>query len=78
MTRSLRARALRKHAEEQNGIDGEDGGDRDRQPRQVPLDDVGSALRRRREAHPSKTGVATRVHEDEPDQGHRDEHVPDR
>ena len=37
----------------------------ERQPRQVPLDDVRPALRLRREAHAAHAGVAARVHEDQ-------------
>ena len=42
--------------------------DQDRQPRQVPLDDVRSALRRGREAHPAEAGVAPGMHQDQPDE----------
>ena len=45
--------------------------------RQVPLDDVRAALRLRREAHAAHAGVATRVHEDQPDERRREQHVDD-
>ena len=48
-----------------------------RQARQVALDDVRSALRLRREAHPAHSRVAAGVHQDETHEGHRDEDVPD-
>ena len=59
---------------EDDRVGEEDRADDDRQPRQIPLDDVGSTLRGRHVAHPGHAGVATRVHEDQRDQGNgRDE-----
>ena len=64
--------------EERDGIREEDHRDDDRQTRQVPLDYVRAALRRRREAHPAEPGVATGMHEDQTHERHRNEHVEDR
>ena len=51
--------------------------DGDGQPRQVALDDVRAALRGGREAHAAEAGVAAGVHQDQPDQPDREQHVED-
>jgi len=61
-----------------DGVGDEDERDHDRQPREVALDDVRAALGRRREAHATESSIATGVHQDQPEQGERNEHVPDR
>ena len=69
---------LLEQLEEPDRIGDEDEPDEDRQPRQVPLDDVRAALRSGREAHPAEARVPPGVHEDQPEQGEGDEDVPDR
>jgi hypothetical protein len=70
--------ALLEKLEEPDRVGDEDEPDDDCQPRQVPLDDVRAALRGGREAHSAEAGVPPGVHEDQPEQGERDEDVPDR
>src|SRR5205807_9347923 len=52
--------------EEPDRVGDEDQSDEARQPRQIALDDVRSALRGRREAHAAEAGVTAGAHEDQP------------
>jgi hypothetical protein len=62
---------------ERDAVRDEEKGDDNGEPRQVPLDDVRTALRSGSEAHPSEARIPPRVHEDQPAQGHRDEYLED-
>ena len=49
----------------------------DRQAGQVALDDVGAALRGRREPHAAEAGVAAGMHEDQQHERRRQQHLQD-
>jgi hypothetical protein len=63
---------------ENEGVDPEHRRDDDGEPGQVPLHDVRSALRLRREPEPAHASLAARVHEDERDQEGGDQNLEDR
>jgi hypothetical protein len=63
--------------EEHDRVESEEHRDHDGQPGQVPLHDVRSALRMRREAEAPHTRLASGVHEDERDHHRCDQHLED-
>ena len=67
-----------KQVEEADRRDAEHERDEDREPGQIPLDDVLPALRRRREAEPTEARIAPGVHEHENDEEDREQNVDDR
>ena len=70
---AARALALLEGFEQHERVDREDDRDDHGQAREVPLDDVLSALRGRRVAHSPEARVAARVHEHEHDQDDRED-----
>ena len=75
------APAARQASDEQavqhHRVDAEEHGDGDGEARQVPLDDVGAALRRGREADAAEPCLAARMHEHEGDEGGAEQHLQD-
>ena len=68
---------LLEQLEERDRVEEEQRRHDDRQPREVALDDVCPALRGGCEAHAAEPGVPPRVHEDQPDQAGREQHLDD-
>ncbi len=73
----LPRRFLLQNLEERDRVEEEQRADDDRQPREIALDDVRTALRSRREAHAAEARVAPGMHEDERDQARGEQHLED-
>jgi hypothetical protein len=68
---------LDEQAVQHHRVDAEEHGHGDGEARQVPLDDVGAALRGRREADAAEARLPARVHEHEGDEGGAEQHLED-
>ena len=69
--------ALREQPVQHDRVDREEHRNGDREPRQVPLDDVRAALRGGREPDPAEARLAAGVHEHEPDERGAEEDLDD-